>query len=83
MTRHRFWPRRGFSKRESRVFCTCELCRLRFGRLLYPRRGGEPLGMGQRRWLLRPGYPPNTVAGFGDDLDRRAEAAYVGCPHTG
>jgi hypothetical protein len=38
--------RRGFdrdAKRESRVFCPCELCRLRFGRMLYPRRGGEPL----------------------------------------
>jgi hypothetical protein len=42
--------RRGFSrdcKLESRVFCRCELCRLEFGRLLYPRTGGVPLGMGK------------------------------------
>jgi len=31
------------------VFCPCELCRLRFGRLLYPRNGGEPLGVGRKR----------------------------------
>jgi hypothetical protein len=44
--------RRTFYPKESRVFCPCELCRLRFGRLLYPRTGGEPLGMGQR-WKRR------------------------------
>ena len=52
-------PRRGFYQRESRMFCPCELCRLRFGRLLYPVRGGVlyaktgagmPLGMGWRQW---------------------------------
>jgi len=42
----------GFEKRERRVFCRCELCRLRFGRLLYPRlhyseRSYWPLGMGR------------------------------------
>lgn len=32
------------AKRESRVFCSCELCRLRFGRMLYNRfRSGEPI----------------------------------------
>jgi hypothetical protein len=33
-------PCRGFdreAKLESRVFCPCELCRLRFGRMLYPK----------------------------------------------
>lgn len=39
-------------KTESRVFCSCELCRLRFGRLLYivrgGRPGGAPLGLGRR-----------------------------------
>lgn len=39
--------RRGFdrdAKIESRVFCSCELCRLRFGRMLWNRqRSGEPL----------------------------------------
>jgi hypothetical protein len=42
-------PRPPFGKVESRVFCPCELCRLRFGRLLYPRCTGEPLGMGRLR----------------------------------
>jgi len=37
------------AKYERRVFCPCELCRLRFGRLLYPRNGGEPLGVGRKR----------------------------------
>jgi hypothetical protein len=31
------------AKVESRAFCPCELCRLRFGRMLYSRKGGEPL----------------------------------------
>ena len=31
-------------KRESRTFCGCELCRLRFNRMLYNRcRSGDPL----------------------------------------
>jgi hypothetical protein len=49
--------RRGFQRGhtiESRVFCRCELCRLRFGRLLYPRCGGEPLRFG---WI--PGFTTN------------------------
>jgi len=45
--RNRLIKRRGFdreAKVESRVFCPCELCRLRFGVMLYNRvRGGEPL----------------------------------------
>jgi hypothetical protein len=41
-------------KRESRVHCPCELCRLRFGRLLYPKSGGEALGMGRL-----PGFAGN------------------------
>jgi hypothetical protein len=32
------------AKVERRVFCSCELCRLRFGRMLYNRfRSGAPL----------------------------------------
>ena len=50
-------PRRGFdreAKLESRVFCPCELCRLRFNRMLYARsRSGEPLGYGRLKRLLR------------------------------
>jgi hypothetical protein len=46
--------RRWFEKLESRVFCRCELCRLRLGRLLYPRAGGEPLGLGRL-----PGFAGN------------------------
>lgn len=35
--------RRYFEKNERRVFCPCELCRLRFGRMLYNRyRIGSP-----------------------------------------
>jgi hypothetical protein len=56
-----FW-RRGFQRdqpTESRVFCTCELCRLRFGRVLYPRRsGGEPLRFGRI-----PGFTTNFGKG--------------------
>lgn len=37
-------PRRGFGKDERRIFCPCELCRMRFGRMLYNRvLGGDPL----------------------------------------
>jgi hypothetical protein len=55
--------RRGFTrdgKSERRVFCPCELCRLRFGRLLYPKNGGSPLGLGRRGWrkeIERSEYP--------------------------
>ena len=35
--------------REARAFCPCELCRLRFGRMLYPRRGGDPIRSYRRR----------------------------------
>ena len=45
--RNQLIKRRGFNREakvESRVFCPCELCRLRFGVMLYNRyRGGEPL----------------------------------------
>jgi hypothetical protein len=44
---NRLVRRRGFAPRESRIFCRCELCRLRFGRMLYPKAGGEPLGFGR------------------------------------
>lgn len=30
-------------KLESRVFCPCELCALRHGRMLFPRSGGHPI----------------------------------------
>jgi hypothetical protein len=42
------------AKRESRVHCRCELCRLRFGRMLYPVVGGEPL-----KWGRLPGFTGN------------------------
>jgi hypothetical protein len=35
--------KRLFFPRESRVFCSCELYRLRFGRMLYRRSGGDPI----------------------------------------
>jgi len=44
--RNQLIKRRGFdreAKLESRVFCPCELCRLRFGVMLYSKQGGEPL----------------------------------------
>lgn len=56
--------RRGFYKVESRVFCPCELCRLRFGRLRYPKRGGSPLGLGQS---------PSRRAAFREALRRLKE----------
>ena len=46
--------RRGFNKIERRCFCRCELCRLAYGRLLYPMAGGEPLGLGRL-----PGFDGN------------------------
>ncbi len=47
-------PRRVFYASERRVFCGCELCRMRFGRLLYARDfSGDPLGMG---WRAMPRY---------------------------
>ena len=53
-------PRRGFdreAKLESRAFCPCELCRLRFNRMLYARsRSGEPLG-----YKRIPGFSGNFV----------------------
>jgi hypothetical protein len=56
MVRRQLIQRRGvFIKLERRVFCSCELCRLRFGRLLYPRNGGMPLGLGQRKGRNRYG----------------------------
>jgi len=45
---------RSFGKAERRVFCRCELCRLRFGRMLYPKLGGMPLG-----WGRLPGFSGN------------------------
>jgi hypothetical protein len=38
-----------FYRSERRTFCSCELCRLRFGRMLYPRRGGDPIRTYRRR----------------------------------
>jgi hypothetical protein len=35
--------RRVLAKREARLFCPCELCRLRYGRMLYPKAGGNPI----------------------------------------
>jgi hypothetical protein len=51
------WKRRYFmrdGKRESRVFCPCEGCRLRFGRMLYSKSGGEAL-----RFRRIPGFTTN------------------------
>lgn len=43
-------PRRGFGRDERRIFCRCELCRSRFGRLLYPSDPRFPvLSLGWRR----------------------------------
>ena len=37
--------------REARAFCPCELCRLRFGRMLWNRyRSGDPIRSYRRRW---------------------------------
>ena len=39
-----------------RQFCRCELCLLKYGRLLYPKRGGQPL-----QAIARPGrFKPKT-----------------------
>jgi hypothetical protein len=47
--------RRAFYQRESRMFCPCELCRLRFGRMLYlARDSSEPLG-----YRRLPGFAGN------------------------
>lgn len=50
--------RRGFERVESRVFCRCELCCLRFGRMLYPASGGEPINF-------------RRIPGFGGNFVRR------------
>jgi hypothetical protein len=55
--RNRLIRRRGFRRGqfvESRVKCTCELCQLSHGRLLYPRSGGSPLRRGRI-----PGFTTN------------------------
>jgi hypothetical protein len=42
LIRRRYFDREGKSKR--RTFCPCELCRIRFNRMLYNRyRSGDPL----------------------------------------
>ena len=48
--------RRGFHKSERRVFCPCELCRLRFGRMLFSRDGGPPLRSYRRHPRPRTRY---------------------------
>lgn len=51
--------RRGFNREakvESRVFCPCELCALRFRRMLYPKVSGEPI-----RFRRIPGFAGNFV----------------------
>src|SRR5262245_8186878 len=65
--------RRYFEKLERRTFCGCELCRLRFGRMLYNRfRSGEPLRSyrryqisGRRSQAAGPGpaYIPGLTKG--------------------
>lgn len=45
--------KRRFFPRESRIFCSCELCRLRFRRMLYPRRGGDPIRTYRRAILTK------------------------------
>jgi hypothetical protein len=61
--RNRLIKRRYFdreAKRESRVFCPCELCCLRYRRMLYPR--SAPNGFGQPiRFRRIPGYEGNFV----------------------
>jgi hypothetical protein len=47
--------RRMFEKSERRVFCPCELCRLRFKVMLYSKRGGEPIRSYRRRVFRRRG----------------------------
>jgi hypothetical protein len=58
-------PSRGFYKREDRVFCRCELCCLRFGRLLYRRNSSGPaLGMGRDGWSeYKHAYPVSRWGG--------------------
>jgi len=48
--RNQLIKRRGFYKSERRVFCPCELCRLRYGIMLYNRfRSGNPIRSYRRR----------------------------------
>lgn len=50
MTRRFDLRRRFFERDERRTFCGCELCRLRFNRMLYNRyRSGDPLRTYRRR----------------------------------
>jgi hypothetical protein len=51
--RNRLIRRRAFNKLEQRVFCPCELCRLRFKVMLYSKRGGEPIRSYRRRVFRR------------------------------
>jgi hypothetical protein len=55
----RFRQHRKFDKCENRVFCPCELCRMRFGRMLYARSGGEPLRL-RRIPGFTTNFPPPT-----------------------
>ena len=67
--------RRGFereAKVESRVFCPCELCCLRFGHMLYSKTGGEPLNF--RRI---PGFAGNFT------LRRRQALRHLRASHQG
>ena len=62
--RNRLIKRRGFNREakvESRVFCPCELCRLRFGVMLYSNRGGEPIRTYRRRFAERRRHALNQA----------------------
>lgn len=48
-TRNGLHKRRSFYKSERRVFCACELCRLRYGVMLYSISGGEPIRTYRRK----------------------------------
>jgi hypothetical protein len=59
--RNQLIKRRGFGKVERRVFCPCELCRLRFGRMLYNNyRSGNPL-RSYRRYPRPPGFADTVL----------------------
>lgn len=72
-------PPRGFAKNERRMFCPCELCRLRFGRLLYPQ---DPrfhvLGLGWRK--RRPKPDLSDEAFWEASAEEELDAFYRGEP---
>ena len=77
--RNRLIKRRGFNKLESRVFCPCELCRLRFGVMLYNRfRGGEPLRSYRPGGFLHKRRRAQSFAAM--RAARRGELVTVGSP---